>query len=128
MKQVDVLIIGAGAAGLLCAVEAGKRGRRVLVVDHGPAPGVVEPGRQGGLMAEVPRQANRLHLRRLRRQRAGLPEGSIRASVVDEDELAGLPERVHHSEGAPRELVDDALFVEYRHDYGVFYSHRYPLP
>lgn len=39
MKQVDVLIIGAGASGLLCAVEAGKRGRRVLVVDHGPAPG-----------------------------------------------------------------------------------------
>jgi predicted Rossmann fold flavoprotein len=39
MNQVDVLIIGAGAAGLLCAVEAGKRGRRVLVVDHGPAPG-----------------------------------------------------------------------------------------
>lgn len=29
----DVLIIGAGAAGLICAIEAGKRGRRVLVVD-----------------------------------------------------------------------------------------------
>ena len=27
----DVLIIGAGAAGLMCAIEAGKRGRRVLV-------------------------------------------------------------------------------------------------
>ena len=31
---VDVLIIGASAAGLMCAIEAGKRGRRVLVVDH----------------------------------------------------------------------------------------------
>ena len=30
----DVIIIGAGAAGLLCAVEAGKRGRSVLLVDH----------------------------------------------------------------------------------------------
>ncbi len=30
----DVLIIGAGAAGLMCAIEAGKRGRRVLVLDH----------------------------------------------------------------------------------------------
>ena len=30
----DVLIIGAGAAGLLCAIEAGKRGRRVCVLDH----------------------------------------------------------------------------------------------
>lgn len=30
----DVLIIGAGAAGLMCAIEAGKRGRRVMVIDH----------------------------------------------------------------------------------------------
>ena len=30
----DVVIIGAGAAGLMCAVEAGKRGRKVLVLDH----------------------------------------------------------------------------------------------
>ncbi|QND54239.1 NAD(P)/FAD-dependent oxidoreductase [Phyllobacterium sp. 628] len=39
MKQVDVLIIGAGAAGMMCAVEAGKRGRSVLIVDHAAAPG-----------------------------------------------------------------------------------------
>jgi predicted Rossmann fold flavoprotein len=32
--KVDVLIIGAGAAGLMCAIVAGRRGRRVLVVDH----------------------------------------------------------------------------------------------
>ena len=32
--RVDVLIIGAGAAGLMCAIAAGQRGRRVLVVDH----------------------------------------------------------------------------------------------
>ncbi len=30
----DAVIIGAGAAGLMCAVEAGKRGRRVLVLEH----------------------------------------------------------------------------------------------
>jgi predicted Rossmann fold flavoprotein len=30
----DALIVGAGAAGLLCAVEAGKRGRRVAVIEH----------------------------------------------------------------------------------------------
>lgn len=34
MKNVDVIIIGAGAAGLMCAIEAGKRGRRILVIDH----------------------------------------------------------------------------------------------
>jgi len=32
--KVDVLIIGAGAAGLMCAIAAGQRGRRVLLVDH----------------------------------------------------------------------------------------------
>ncbi len=30
----DVVIIGAGAAGLMCAIEAGKRGRSVLVLEH----------------------------------------------------------------------------------------------
>jgi len=30
----DVIILGAGAAGLMCAIEAGKRGRSVLVLDH----------------------------------------------------------------------------------------------
>ncbi len=38
-EQVDVVIIGAGAAGLMCAAQAGKRGRRVLVLDHAKKPG-----------------------------------------------------------------------------------------
>lgn len=37
--RFDVVVIGAGAAGLFCAIEAGKRGRSVLVVDHAKAPG-----------------------------------------------------------------------------------------
>ncbi|MFY2764176.1 NAD(P)/FAD-dependent oxidoreductase [Arenimonas sp. MALMAid1274] len=32
--QVDVLVIGGGAAGLMCALTAGRRGRRVRVVEH----------------------------------------------------------------------------------------------
>ena len=35
----DVVIIGAGAAGLMCALTAGQRGRKVLVLDHGKKPG-----------------------------------------------------------------------------------------
>ena len=34
MKDVDVVIIGASASGLMCAIEAGKRGRKVVVLDH----------------------------------------------------------------------------------------------
>ena len=35
----DVIILGAGAAGLMCAIRAGQRGRRVLVLDHAPRAG-----------------------------------------------------------------------------------------
>lgn len=34
MESYDVIIIGAGAAGLMCAIEAGKRGRSVLVIER----------------------------------------------------------------------------------------------
>ena len=34
MHDWDVIVIGAGAAGLFCASEAGKRGRKVLVIEH----------------------------------------------------------------------------------------------
>jgi predicted Rossmann fold flavoprotein len=34
MTESDVIIIGAGASGLMCAIEAGKRGRQVTVLDH----------------------------------------------------------------------------------------------
>ncbi|MBB4064163.1 aminoacetone oxidase family FAD-binding enzyme [Gellertiella hungarica] len=36
--RVDVLVLGAGAAGLMAAIRAGQRGRRVLVVDHASKP------------------------------------------------------------------------------------------
>ncbi|MEN4771048.1 aminoacetone oxidase family FAD-binding enzyme [Duffyella gerundensis] len=39
MEQFDVIIIGAGAAGLFCAAQAGQRGLNVLLVDNGKKPG-----------------------------------------------------------------------------------------
>ena len=39
MQQFDVVVIGAGAAGMMCAIEAGRRGRRVLALDHARAAG-----------------------------------------------------------------------------------------
>ena len=38
MTDTDVLVLGAGAAGLMCAIEAGRRGRRVLVLDQAAKP------------------------------------------------------------------------------------------
>jgi predicted Rossmann fold flavoprotein len=38
-EKTDVIIIGAGASGLMCAIEAGKRHRKVLVIDHAKKPG-----------------------------------------------------------------------------------------
>lgn len=39
MQNYDAVILGAGAAGLMCAMRAGQRGRRVLVLDHAPQAG-----------------------------------------------------------------------------------------
>ena len=39
VKNYDVLIIGAGGAGLMCAIEAGKRGRKAALLDHSPKVG-----------------------------------------------------------------------------------------
>jgi predicted Rossmann fold flavoprotein len=37
--RFDAIVLGAGAAGMMCAMTAGARGRRVLLVDHADAPG-----------------------------------------------------------------------------------------
>jgi len=39
MKNTDVVIIGAGAAGLMCAIEAGKRHRKVIIIERANKPG-----------------------------------------------------------------------------------------
>jgi hypothetical protein len=38
-NEVDVAILGAGAAGLICAIEAARRGRRVLLIEHAESAG-----------------------------------------------------------------------------------------
>jgi predicted Rossmann fold flavoprotein len=38
-ENFDAVIVGAGAAGLICAMAAGRRGRRVLLLDHADEPG-----------------------------------------------------------------------------------------
>ena len=36
----DVVVVGAGASGLMCAIHAGRRGLKVLVLEKGPKPGL----------------------------------------------------------------------------------------
>jgi predicted Rossmann fold flavoprotein len=38
-EKCNVLILGAGAAGMMCAIRAGQRSRSVIVIDHAKAPG-----------------------------------------------------------------------------------------
>ena len=33
-RNFEVIVIGAGAAGLMCAIEAGKRNKKVLIIEH----------------------------------------------------------------------------------------------
>ncbi|AKI01602.1 flavoprotein, HI0933 family [Hoeflea sp. IMCC20628] len=39
VNKTDVVILGAGAAGMMCAIEAARRGKSVTVIDHARAPG-----------------------------------------------------------------------------------------
>jgi predicted Rossmann fold flavoprotein len=39
MAHFDVIVIGAGAAGLMCAMRAGQRGRKTLLLEHGQQTG-----------------------------------------------------------------------------------------
>ncbi len=39
VRKFDVIVLGAGAAGLMCAAVAGQRGRRVLLLEHNAQPG-----------------------------------------------------------------------------------------
>ena len=39
LLDTDIIVLGAGAAGLMCALTAGRRGRRVVVLDHAKQPG-----------------------------------------------------------------------------------------
>src|SRR5580658_5436309 len=39
IDKFDAVVLGAGAAGLMCAIEAGKRGRRVAVLERAERPG-----------------------------------------------------------------------------------------
>ncbi len=54
---------------------------------HGAEPGMIEPGEQGGFLAEIARQRDDLHIERQGRQGPGDVAGVVGAAVVDIDDL-----------------------------------------
>ena len=54
---------------------------------HGAEPGMVETGKQGGLLAEIARQRDHLDIERVGDQRLGELAGRIGAAVVDIDDF-----------------------------------------
>ena len=38
-SRYDAIILGAGGAGMMCALTAGQRGRKILLIDHADEPG-----------------------------------------------------------------------------------------
>ena len=61
--EADVLILGAGGAGLRCAIHAARRGRRVVVVDHAKKIGgqILIPGGGRYQLHERRRRAGSIH-------------------------------------------------------------------
>jgi hypothetical protein len=93
--------------------------------DDRVARGVVDPCRQRGVLAEVPRQAERDDPRVLGAQLREPFEGEVRAAVVDEDELEVERQRVAEGRQLPVQGLEDRLFVEDRDDDRDFFpGHR----
>ena len=65
MTDYDVIVIGAGAAGMMCAAQAGQRGRRVLLIEHYRRARREDPhlGRRPLQLHERPRRPGELPLR-----------------------------------------------------------------
>ncbi len=59
----DVVVVGAGASGLMCAAACGARGRSVLVVDHAPQPGAKIRVSGGGRCNFTNREVTAAHYR-----------------------------------------------------------------
>ena len=65
VRKFDVIVLGAGAAGMMCAAVAGQRGRRVLLLEHNAQAGPQDPhlGGRPLQLHQHPLHAGELHFR-----------------------------------------------------------------
>ncbi len=87
--------------------------------DGGPAVGVVEPGADGDLVAEVARQPDRADPGIALAERLGRLVGAVSRPVVDEEHLGGAVELVHDTGQSPVQLVQVLPLIQNGDDEGV---------
>ena len=104
MNQFDVVIIGAGAAGMMCALEALKRGRAVRLLDHAPKIGEKIRISGGGRcnFTNLGTKATRFVSQNPHFCKSALKRYSARDFVrmVEQHEIAWFEKQDPHNEGA----------------------------
>ena len=120
MQSYDVVIIGAGAAGMMCAIEAGKRGRSVLVLDHAASAGREDPHlrRRALQLHQHPRQRPRTSCRRIRTSASRRSAATRRTTSSPWSNATASPSTRRRwascSATAPRAQIIDMLLAEMR--------------
>ena len=140
-QRVEPMHAGAAQPGLVLAVRLGGVDHVVAVIEpardqrldqigrmlavavheqHGAEPGVIETGEQRGLLAEIARQRDHLHVERIGDERMGDLAGGVGAAVVDVDDFGAQPARglepARHGGDALVQGGEALGLVEYRHD------------
>jgi L-aspartate oxidase len=111
VRDADVLVVGAGAAGMSAALAAARHGRRVLLISKEGLGGGSTPLAQGGLAAAVgPGDSPALHLRDTLNAGAGLCDPAAVTALV-----AGAPREIDRLAGLGARLERTALHLEGGH-------------
>ena len=110
-RDADVLVVGAGAAGMSAALAAARHGRRVLLISKEGIGGGSTPLAQGGLAAALgPEDSPALHVRDTLEAGAGLCDPDAVAALV-----AGAPREIDRLAGLGARLERTALHLEGGH-------------
>ncbi len=84
MPRVDLLILGAGVAGVYAALAAEERGAKVLLLSKDPLPSGSTPWAQGGVAFPLDEEDLEAHLRDTLRAGRGLVEEAVARSILQE--------------------------------------------
>ena len=82
--RTDLLVLGAGVAGVYAALAAEEKGARVLLVSKDPLPAGSTPWAQGGVAFPVGEEDQKAHLRDTLVAGRGLVEEGVARSILEE--------------------------------------------